>query len=42
MSAAAPTATERVYGAIHAAIVEHRLAPGTRLRETELDRKSVV
>lgn len=31
-----PTATERVYGAIHAAIVEHRLAPGTRLRETEL------
>ncbi len=32
----APTATERVYGAIHAAIIEHRLAPGTRLRETEL------
>lgn len=31
-----PTATERVYGAIHAAILEHRLAPGTRLRETEL------
>jgi DNA-binding GntR family transcriptional regulator len=36
MSDPAPTATERVYGAIHAAIVEHRLAPGTRLRETEL------
>jgi DNA-binding GntR family transcriptional regulator len=31
-----PTATERVYRAIHAAIVEHRLAPGTRLREVEL------
>ena len=30
------TATERVYRAIHAAIVEHRLAPGTRLREAEL------
>lgn len=36
MNAEEPTATERVYGAIHAAIVEHRLAPGTRLRETEL------
>lgn len=29
-------ATQRVYDAIHAAIVEHRLAPGTRLREAEL------
>lgn len=38
MTAADPpaTATERVCQAIHAAIVEHRLAPGTRLRETEL------
>jgi DNA-binding GntR family transcriptional regulator len=35
-TAAAPTATERVYAAIHTAIIEHRLAPGTRLRETEL------
>lgn len=32
----APTATQRVYDAIHAAIVEHRVAPGTRLREVEL------
>jgi DNA-binding GntR family transcriptional regulator len=31
-----PTATQRVYVAIHAAIVEHRLAPGARLREAEL------
>lgn len=31
-----PTATDRVYRAIHAAIVEHRIAPGTWLRETEL------
>lgn len=31
-----PTATDRVYHAIHAAIVEHRIAPGTWLRETEL------
>lgn len=30
------TATQRVYDTIHAAIVEHRLAPGTRLREVEL------
>ncbi|MFY9512180.1 MAG: GntR family transcriptional regulator, partial [Rubrivivax sp.] len=30
------TATDRVYRAVHAAIVEHRLAPGTRLREAEL------
>lgn len=35
-AAAAPTATERVYRAIHAAIVEHRIAPGTRLREVDL------
>jgi len=31
-----PTATQRVYDAIRSAIVEHRLAPGTRLREAEL------
>jgi DNA-binding GntR family transcriptional regulator len=31
-----PTAAQRVYDAVHAAIVEHRLAPGTRLREAEL------
>ncbi len=36
MNADEPTATQRVYRAIHAAIVEHRLAPGTRLLETEL------
>ena len=30
------TATQRVYDAIHAAIVERRLAPGTRLREAEM------
>lgn len=30
------TATQRVYDAIYAAILEHRLAPGTRLREAEL------
>ena len=30
------TATERVYEGIYAAIIEHRLAPGTRLREEEL------
>lgn len=32
----APTATARVYDGIYRAIVEHRLAPGTRLREEEL------
>ncbi len=32
----AQNATQRVYDAVHAAIVEHRLAPGTRLREAEL------
>jgi len=30
------TATQRVYDAIHSAIVERRLAPGTRLREAEM------
>jgi DNA-binding GntR family transcriptional regulator len=35
-SARATTATQRVYDAIYAAILEHRLAPGTRLREAEL------
>jgi DNA-binding GntR family transcriptional regulator len=32
----APTATQRVYDAILAAIVERRLAPGTWLREAEM------
>jgi DNA-binding GntR family transcriptional regulator len=31
-----PTATDRVYDGIYRAIVEHRLAPGARLREEEL------
>jgi DNA-binding GntR family transcriptional regulator len=31
-----PTATQRVYDAIHSAIVERRLAPGTWLREAEM------
>jgi DNA-binding GntR family transcriptional regulator len=30
------TATQRVYDGIYRAILEHRLAPGTRLREAEL------
>lgn len=30
------TSTQRVYDGIYAAIVEHRLSPGTRLREEEL------
>ncbi len=30
------TATERVYGAIYSAILEHRVVPGMRLREVEL------
>lgn len=34
--AAHATATERVHDAILAAILEHRLAPGARLREAEL------
>ena len=37
-----PTATQRLYDAIHAAIVEHRLAPGTRLRKAELARGFAV
>ena len=32
---AAPS-TQRIYDAIYGAILEHRLAPGTRLREEEL------
>ena len=32
----ATTATDRVYDGIYRAIVEHRLAPGARLREEEL------
>jgi len=32
----AATATDRVYDGIYRAIVEHRLAPGARLREEEL------
>jgi DNA-binding GntR family transcriptional regulator len=36
MTEGAATATQRVYDGIWQAIVEHRLAPGTRLRETEL------
>jgi DNA-binding GntR family transcriptional regulator len=35
-AAAPPVASDRVYDAIYAAIVEHRLAPGSRLREEEL------
>jgi DNA-binding GntR family transcriptional regulator len=31
-----PTADERVYLAIHAAVQEHRLAPGVKLKEAEL------
>ena len=31
-----PTAADRVYDAIYAAIVDHRLMPGSRLREEEL------
>jgi len=34
--AATATATDRVYDGIYRAIVEHRLAPGARLREEEL------
>jgi DNA-binding GntR family transcriptional regulator len=35
-AAQAATATDRVYDGIYRAIVEHRLAPGARLREEEL------
>jgi DNA-binding GntR family transcriptional regulator len=38
MSSPPATATARVHDAILAAILEHRLAPGTRLREAELAR----
>jgi DNA-binding GntR family transcriptional regulator len=31
-----PTATDRVYEALYAAVLEHRLVPGKRLREEEL------
>lgn len=31
-----PTADERVYSAIHMAVQEHRLAPGVKLKESEL------
>ncbi len=36
MAAAEPTATDRVYDALYGAVLEHRLVPGTRLREEEL------
>lgn len=36
------TATQRVYDGIWAAIVEHRLAPGSRLREEELAERFAV
>jgi DNA-binding GntR family transcriptional regulator len=35
-AAVTATTTQRIYDAIYAAILEHRLAPGTRLREEEL------
>ena len=35
-STAAPVAADRVYAAIYAAVIDHRLAPGSRLREEEL------
>jgi DNA-binding GntR family transcriptional regulator len=31
-----PLASDRVYDAIYAAVIDHRLAPGSRLREEEL------
>ncbi len=34
--AAPPLAADRVYDAIYAAVIDHRLAPGSRLREEEL------
>ena len=34
--AAPPVAADRVYDAIYAAVIDHRLAPGSRLREEEL------
>jgi DNA-binding GntR family transcriptional regulator len=36
------TATDRVYDALYAAVLEHRLAPGTRLREEELAQRFAV
>src|SRR4051812_36028807 len=33
---APPLAADRVYNAIYAAVIDHRLAPGARLREEEL------
>lgn len=41
-ASAAPTATDRVYDALYAAVLEHRLAPGTRLREEELAERFAV
>jgi len=37
-SPSAPSAADRVYDAIYGAIVDHRLMPGSRLREEELAR----
>jgi DNA-binding GntR family transcriptional regulator len=34
--AAPPAGADRVYDAIYAAVIDHRLAPGSRLREEEL------
>jgi DNA-binding GntR family transcriptional regulator len=34
--APAPSSTQRIYDAVYAAILEHRLLPGARLREEEL------
>ena len=34
--ASPPVAADRVYDAIYAAVIDHRLAPGSRLREEEL------
>jgi len=35
-SVSPPVAADRVYDAIYAAVIDHRLAPGSRLREEEL------
>ncbi|HZE91231.1 MAG TPA: GntR family transcriptional regulator [Rhizobacter sp.] len=37
-----PVASDRVYHAIYAAVIDHRLAPGSRLREEELARTFAV
>lgn len=42
MAAAEPTATDRVYDALYAAVLEHRLLPGMRLREEELAERFAV